>query len=542
MPEYLSPGVYIEESQSGPRPIEGVSTTTAAFVGFAPNGPANTPVFVANWQQFKEIFGTADASGARNPFMDGAYLAQSVYAYFNNGGTRCYVVRLVPNQTDARTARTVEAARPLQLPSRASKAVPSLSIVARDGRQSDIQIEVLAPDPIKTETAPKTKDGKPAENPDEGSDGLFTLKVTRNDLTETFPNVSIGKKHARNVAEVINKESTLITIEEASSTGPLVERAPEAGTYVLQADSNVIEQGRELKGQDFVGSVDSRSGIESLEIAEEVSMIAVPDLMSAYQAGMIGADGVKAVQRALIDHCERNANRIALLDTPPDLTPQQAVKWRNVDTNFDSSYAAMYYPWLKIEGPDGNPMMVPPSGFVAGIYARNDVERGVHKAPANEVVRGILGPAIQITKSEQDILNPIGVNCIREFPGMGVRVWGARTLSSNAQWRYVPVRRLFNYVETSIERGTQWAVFEPNDENLWFRIRRDINSFLTSVWRDGALFGNTTREAFYVKCDAELNPDEIRDRGILQVEIGMAPVKPAEFIVFRFSQHAGGGQ
>ncbi|GAA5435920.1 phage tail sheath family protein [Deinococcus aquaticus] len=546
MAEYLSPGVYVEETQSGPRPIEGVSTTTAAFVGFAPNGPANTPVFVANWQKFKEIFGTVTAGGERNPFMEGAYLAQSVYAYFNNGGTRCYVVRLVPNQAEAKGARTVEAARPLQLPSRASKAVPSLSIVARDSRQSDIQIEVLAPDPVKPDQAPKGKDGKPADGgpagPDEGSDGLFTLRVTRNDVTETFPNVSIGKKHSRSVADVINKESTLITIEEASSTGPLVERAPEVGSYVLQAHSNVIEEGRELKGQDFVGSVDSRSGIESLEIAEEVSMIAVPDLMSAYQAGMIGADGVKAVQRALIDHCERNANRIALLDTPPDLTPQQAVQWRNVETNFDSSYAAMYYPWVKIEGPDGSPMMVPPSGFVAGIYARSDVERGVHKAPANEVLRGILGPALQITKSEQDILNPIGVNCIREFPGMGVRVWGARTLSSNAQWRYVPVRRLFNYVEKSIERGTQWAVFEPNDENLWFRIRRDINSFLTSVWRDGALFGNTTREAFYVKCDAELNPDEIRDRGVLQVEIGLAPVKPAEFIVFRFSQYAGGGQ
>ena len=539
MAEYLSPGVYVEEIQSGPRPIEGISTTTAAFVGFAPSGPANTPVFIANWQQFKEIFGTTDARGEKNPFMDGAYLAQSVYAYFNNGGTRCYVVRLVPAQA-SQGKRTVEAARPLQLPSRASKAVPSLSIAARDGRQSDIQIEVLPADPPKPGEAPKGKDSK--TDPEEGSDGLFTLKVTRNDVTETFPNVSMGKKHARSVAEVVNKESALITIEETSSAGPLVERAPEPGAYVLQADSNVIEQGREIRGQDFVGSVDGRSGIESLEIAEEVSMIAVPDLMSAYQAGMINEDGVKSVQRALIDHCERNANRIALLDTPPDLTPQQVVKWRNVDTNFDSSYAALYYPWVKVEGPDGNPMMVPPSGFVAGIYVRNDVERGVHKAPANEVVRGILGPALQVTKSEQDILNPIGVNCIREFPGMGVRVWGARTLSSNAQWRYVPVRRLFNYVEKSIERGTQWAVFEPNDENLWFRIRRDINSFLTSVWRDGALFGNTAREAFYVKCDGELNPAELRDRGVLQVEIGLAPVKPAEFIVFRFSQYAGGGQ
>jgi phage tail sheath protein FI len=157
-------------------------------------------------------------------------------------------------------------------------------------------------------------------------------------------------------------------------------------------------------------------------------------------------------------------------------------------------------------------------------------------------VNGILRPALQISKSEQDILNPIGVNCIREFPGMGVRVWGARTLSSDARWRYVPVRRLFNFVEQSINRGTQWAVFEPNDENLWFRVRRDITNFLTGVWRDGALFGNTAREAFYVKCDAELNPADLRDRGIMQIEVALAPVKPAEFIVIRFSQHAGGGE
>ncbi|MFC4427627.1 phage tail sheath family protein [Deinococcus navajonensis] len=546
MAEYLSPGVYIEETAGGSRPIEGVSTTTAAFVGFAPSGPANTPVFIANWQQFRETFGSVDASGGKNPFMEGAYLAQSVYAYFNNGGTRCYVVRLVPQ--DTRTdKRIVDAAKALQLPSRASSAVPSLNIVARDGRQSDLHIEILPAAPEPRPEAPKDQKGaKPGDNAakdtDESNDGLFTLKVTRNDRTETFENVSVGKKHARNVTEVVNRDSQLITIEEASTTGPLAERAPELGSYVMQAQSNVLTNGNELKGQDFIGSMDGRSGIESLEIADEVSMIAVPDLMGAYQRGLMNLDGVKAVQRALIDHCERNGNRMALLDTPPDLTPQQAVKWRNVDTNFDSSYAALYYPWVTIDGPDGKPMSVPPSGFMAGIYARSDIERGVHKAPANEVVRGALRPAIQISKSEQDILNPIGVNCIREFPGMGVRVWGARTLSSDARWRYVSVRRLFNYVEQSIERGTQWAVFEPNDENLWFRVRRDINSFLTSVWRDGALFGTTARDAFYVKCDAELNPEEIRDRGIMQVEVALAPVKPAEFLVIRFSQHAGGGQ
>ncbi|GAA5503112.1 hypothetical protein Dxin01_02861 [Deinococcus xinjiangensis] len=539
MAEYLSPGVFVEESSSGPRPIEGISTTTAAFVGFAPSGPANTPIFIANWQQFLQTFGSVDASGSKNPFMEGSYLAHSVYAYFNNGGTRCYVVRLVPQEGGNK--RTVDAPKALQLPSKASSAVPSLNIVAKDGRQSDLVIEILPPTPEAASKDPKAKDAKGTDAKPE-DDGLFTLKVTRDDQTEKFDNVSIGKKHARNVAEVINKESTLITIEEATTAGPLAERVPEVGSYVLQAQSNVFANDQEIRGQDFVGSMDGRSGIESLEIAEEVSMIAVPDLMGAHQRGLIDLDGVKSVQRALIDHCERNGNRMALLDTPNDLTPQQALKWRNIDTNFDSSYAAMYYPWVVIEGPDGRPMSVPPSGFVAGIYARNDIERGVHKAPANEVVRGALRPALQISKSEQDILNPVGVNCIREFPGMGVRVWGARTLSSDARWRYVSVRRLFNYVERSIERGTQWAVFEPNDENLWFRVRRDINQFLTGVWRDGALFGNTAREAFYVKCDAELNPEELRDRGIMQIEVAMAPVKPAEFIVMRFSQHAGGGQ
>jgi phage tail sheath protein FI len=175
------------------------------------------------------------------------------------------------------------------------------------------------------------------------------------------------------------------------------------------------------------------------------------------------------------------------------------------------------------------------------VYARNDNERGVHKAPANEVIRGALSPEIQITKGEQDVLNPLGVNCIRTFVGRGIRVWGARTLSSDPAWRYVSVRRLFNYVEESIERGTQWVVFEPNDADLWARVRRDVGAFLTGVWRDGMLFGATPAEAFFVKCDAENNPSDVRDRGQLIIDIGMAPVKPAEFIVFRFSQYAGGG-
>ena len=194
-----------------------------------------------------------------------------------------------------------------------------------------------------------------------------------------------------------------------------------------------------------------------------------------------------------------------------------------------------------VSGADGKPLAIPPSGHMAGIWARSDGERGVHKAPANEVVRGALDPVTQVTKGEQDTLNPSGINCIRTFTGMGVRVWGARTLSSDPAWRYINVRRLFNFVEKSVERGTQWIVFEPNDMNLWERVKRDINAFLGVVYRDGALFGATASQAFFVKCDEEINPPETRDLGRLYVEIGIAPVKPAEFVIFRFSQFSGGG-
>ncbi len=186
------------------------------------------------------------------------------------------------------------------------------------------------------------------------------------------------------------------------------------------------------------------------------------------------------------------------------------------------------------------PVHMPPSGHIAGIWARNDNTRGVHKAPANEVVQGATGLAFNVTKGEQDILNPIAVNCIRAFPGMGIRVWGARTLASNASWRYINVRRLFNYVEKSIERGTMWVVFEPNTPFLWARVRRDVNAFLTGLWGTGALFGASAAEAFFVKCDEELNPPASRDEGKLIIEIGLAPVKPAEFVIFRISQWAGG--
>ncbi|WP_198539531.1 phage tail sheath family protein, partial [Streptomyces graminilatus] len=274
-----------------------------------------------------------------------------------------------------------------------------------------------------------------------------------------------------------------------------------------------------------------------LEAVDEVTMVAVPDLMAGYEKGLIDADGVKSVQTAMITHCELMGDRIAVLDPLPDLIPQLVSHWRTDVAGYDSKYAALYYPWIKVLDPaSGQNRLVPPSGHVIGVWSRNDTERGVHKAPANEVVRGALDLAVNITKGEQDLLNPIGVNCIRAFPGRGIRIWGARTLSSDAAWRYINVRRLFNYLEESILLGTQWVVFEPNDIRLWGTIRRNISAFLREEWRRGALFGASAGEAFYVKCDSETNTPDSIDAGQVICEIGICPVKPAEFVVFRLSQ------
>jgi phage tail sheath protein FI len=328
-------------------------------------------------------------------------------------------------------------------------------------------------------------------------------------------------------------------VVEEQTQGTLAERVPDTGSYFIRAHQTVSQP--LVKVDDFAGDIVQRSGMEGLQIAEDVTMVSCPDLMAAYEAGALDREGVKSVQLKMIAHCELMGDRVAILDPLPELSPQEVGAWRQKETNYDSKYATLYYPWIKVPGPDNRPIAIPPSGYMAGIWARNDNERGVHKAPANEVIRGALEAASPITKGEQDTLNPIGVNCIRSFAGRGVRVWGARTLSSDPAWRYINVRRLFNYIEKSIEIGTQWVVFEPNTPDLWARVRRDVGAFLNRSWREGMLFGLTAAEAFFVKCDAELNPPEVRDAGQLIIDVGLAPVKPAEFVIFRLSQIAGGG-
>ena len=249
-----------------------------------------------------------------------------------------------------------------------------------------------------------------------------------------------------------------------------------------------------------------------------------------------------AVRLALISHAEtRGSYRIAVLDVPGDFTPMDAAEYKGA---IDSKYAALYYPWVVVPNPEFNPndinspteLAMPPSGFVCGIYARSDIERGVWKAPANEVVRSALRFERQVVNGEQELLNPAGVNCLRYFAGRGFRVWGARTTSSDPEWKYVNIRRYFNYLEHSIDRSTQWAVFEPNGERLWANVVETVKSFLYNEWVSGALLGTTQEQAFFVRCDRSTITQNDLDNGRLICLIGVAAIKPAEFVIFRIGQ------
>jgi len=268
------------------------------------------------------------------------------------------------------------------------------------------------------------------------------------------------------------------------------------------------------------GGPGRRSGIKCFEEVDEVAILAAPGQVSP------------AVQDALLTHCETRKDRFAILDSPETISGgiDRLPKPR------DSKYGAYYFPWIQVYDPDKGNVYVPPSGHIAGVWARTDETRGVWKAPANDTIRGVLDLERGVTQNEQSLLNPMGINCIRPFGTRGIRIWGARTLASDSDWRYINVRRLFNMVETTILEGTQWAVFEPNDMTLWEGVKRTLNGFLRGLWSAGALFGATADQAFYVKCDAETNPPESIDEGKLVVEVGIAPVKPAEFVIFRISQ------
>lgn len=498
---YATPGVYVEEVDRGTKPIEAAGASIAAFVGITQEASikridpetgereivtsvVNKATLVTNWTQFTEIFGGLSAS---------AYLPDAVYGYFNNGGGPCYITSIHSLSESKGKFASVK------IPATSGRA-KAFTVTAKMAGVGGNDITVV----VKNE-----KD---------------TFSVTVGNETKTGLTSKKGENH------IGDAEFSTVNIEDVG-TG-----TPQDGTYELTGGDIDTP-----KARDFIGDAADRTGINGLEAIDEISLVLCPDIMAGYDGSDEANELIKQVQTAMIAHCENMQYRFALLDTPPGLSAQDARNWR-LEVNYDTSHAALYYPWIQVadlSSPTGGSKFVPPSGHVVGIYNRTDAERGVHKAPANEIVLGATDLEIAVTKGEQGILNKMGVNCIRSFPGRGIRVWGARTLSSDGSWRYINVRRLFNQVGSSLDTGLQWVVFEPNDHNLWAKVVRDITAFLRVFWRSGALFGTAPEQSFYVKCDEELNPHEIRDLGQLIIEVGMAPVKPAEFVILRLSQWAG---
>lgn len=524
MPEYLTPGVYIEEFEIGAKPIEGVSTSTAGFIGMAERGPT-VPKLVTGFEQFQRLYGG---------YIEDSYLAYAVDGFFKNGGQRCFIGRVV------RSGATV-----------ASGTVSPITFETVGegdwGLGVAVRIENASLDPstdpeipVKTDlfklTVAYWKDGLPDDlaaptEPEDIPKKVGTLLASA-DVVEVYDNLSTEPTSGDYYMSKLGKPKGISNLVQLTSTG--TDRPVNNTDHLFTGLDTNGYNGADLGRDEFLGdpTADSgeRKGLTAFTEIDEISIVYVPDLH--YLDASNGAQLIDDI----VAHCENMTDRFAILETPQN-TKSAGPLWPPKD----SKYAAYYHPWIEVFDPrKKGPKLAPAGGYIAGIYARSDQERGVHKAPANEVIRGANGVEFEITKGEQGILNPRGVNCIRAFPGRGIRVWGARTTSSDSLWKYINVRRLFLFIEESIEEGTQWVVFEPNNEKLWARVRQTISQFLTRVWKDGALMGTTPEEAFFVKCDRTTMTQDDLDNGRLIVIIGVAPVKPAEFVIFRIAQWAGG--
>ena len=566
MAEYLSPGVYVEEFESGGKPMEGVGTSTAGFVGLAQRGPVGgVPVLVTNFSDFKRKFGGYLSA---SEFGNYRYLAYCVEHFFLNGGARAFISRCVPGDakvsqgnvpaqdpvvrfyaadpgqwgddinvilTPASKAKTQILEQIDGAKYRVKKSVGFESgdvVVLEGGAEKEYNTVVKSQDNIIEFASAFTQDCVDTKLVPRitVSTCEFNLEAKYDDIDEFYGEVSFNVTSPNYLLNKLAKSSLIRAEVLAAPQGdPFTALAGEQElvTVDLKGGSNGSQSA--VTADTFMGTDNGpgkRTGIQAFLDNDSVSIMAVPGITDPN------------VQLTLVAHCENLASRFAVLDLPEDLSKtDEIITQRNV---VDSTYAAFYHPWLTVFDPlDKKNIHIPPSGSVIGIYARSDNTRGVHKAPANEVVRGCTGLSVPFNKGEQDILNPKGVNLIRSFPGQGIRVWGARTASSDPSWKYVNVRRLFIFLEESIKANTNWVVFEPNDERLWSRVKRTIDGFLRTVWRDGALAGSTEADAFFCNIGhSTMSQDDI-DNGRLICVIGVAPVKPAEFVIFRITQKTG---
>ncbi|NEQ31353.1 MAG: phage tail sheath family protein [Leptolyngbya sp. SIO4C5] len=565
--DYFAPGVYVEEVDRGSRPIEGISMSVAGFIGFTEDvrGDAELfkPMLITNWSQYLEYYSRPGSDG----FTDfNAYLPFAVQGWFQNGGGRCWVVSIGTKLPGTQPPSAEELATKVLTPG----GKPSLSLNLQGSGSNETGTLALPPSNESrilvqvTESHPKLDENadEDAEPPlDTGE--YFTVSVQQGGReVERYEHLTMNPEVDTAVGDyavTALQESEYLQIADISQNGQPLSRRPANGYYEVAPPPYIAPPDR--LPRDVQGMRDDREGLQGLFEIDEVAMVACPDLMRAYQEGLLDIEQVHGIMEMMLTLCENSfpgpAYRMAVLDLPPvklgkndnqavppqEQKPQHAAQWIKT-FNRRSMFGALYYPWIQVANPrnGGRPLMVPPCGHMMGIWCRTDESRGVFKAPANETPRGVTGLAYETNMREQELLNPLGVNCIRNFANYnrGIKVWGARTLvePDNIQWRYISVRRLLSYIEKSIEIGTQWVVFEPNDMDLWERVKRTVNNFLERLWREGALFGGAPSEAFYVKCDGELNTHETMMMGRLYVEVGVCPVRPAEFVIFRISQWA----
>jgi Bacteriophage tail sheath protein len=635
MPEYLAPGVYVEEVSFRSKSIEGLSTSVAGFVGPTRYGPPRGTELLTSRADFERLYG--DRLGLEFELGDTTtddtestinYLAHAVSAFFDNGGSKLYVTRVYEPDSDADTIPedTGHASIGIGSPGR---------IIARfPGRAGNMRItfgvktsaNILSAD---TDGDPRLSGvgefdliyvhqlgGTPSSPP--VAEGFYDIGRDGTDLT--FSNASVTEFGLSRFTPVTAYSVHLVTVTVSVlrpglfSTDELIgtfslhplsrnaltdyftrnpdsrnrflyvpfafEDFPTSGSALAtwlfgSAMTGVVDRSVALDTELTAGSPDiprpraselevtytltggsdgrlptpntfkgeetgaEKTGLQAFADVDEISIVAAPGYShNAEQLDEAGNDRrSRQIADAVINHCERMRYRVGVLDSC-DGSPLSGV--RNFRGQFDSKYAALYYPWIRKlndTARDGrSEILLPPSGFVAGIYARTDKERGVFKAPANEVVSGALDLEVRLNKAQQDVLNPEGINCFRFFEGRGFRLWGARTISSDPEWKYISVRRYFAYLEHSIDKGTQWAVFENNGDPLWANIRRTIEDFLFNEWKSGALLGLKPEEAFFVRCDRTTMTQNDLDNGRLICLIGVAVVKPAEFVIFRIGQ------
>ncbi|HEX2574622.1 MAG TPA: phage tail sheath subtilisin-like domain-containing protein [Polyangia bacterium] len=574
------PGVYPATTERQGGPIGVADTRIAGFVGLASRGPLDVPRRIGSWNEFLEIYGT----------LNEGYLSRSVEGFFLNGGKTCYVLR-VAHRPRPGEATGIEHAALAERVIKDGLERPTLRVSAlNEGRWGNaiwvrfaqtqsaktlltLDLDVGAGEArvsssrgfergslvrifdrensdyvILTEVEDRTLrwgSGTPvlrryrAAGPTYLELLEFEVHVSLKERREAFRGLQLSPLSRRYVGRVVNEQSQLIQIEDLRSTSPLPQNLPQSAPAAKLAGGR--DGFDEITAEDFVGhdhGPGDRAGLMALGAVEEVATLCVPDAM-LFQTRHPGPQADRDVQRihdAMIDLCELRKDLFAILDAP--LTKDLEVL-RRVRRRMDTSFAALYYPWLTV-GPTGTQAsLVPPSGHIAGIFARCDTEYGAFKAPANEVVQGAKSLSVLLHDDHLGELNAEGINTMRSFPGRGIRVWGARTVSDQPEWRYVNVRRLFIMLRRSITEGTEWAVFEPNQPRTWEWVRSYVGDFLREQWRKGAFAGASVEEAFYVKCNGETNPPEVRDQGMMVVEIGVAPAQPAEFIVFTVTQEMG---